>query len=385
MISKKPIANAPKGLQRLLLRLQRYDITVVYKKGSEMFLANTLSRAYLKTKKPVPGKLCPDPEDASSFWDDFEVNLTGHLPISGRLMEIRAASANDPSMKLLSSTIREGWPEKRDKMPREIQAYFNHRDKLTVQDGLLFKRSRIIIPTELRCNMVGKIHDSYIGIEGCLRRAREVFYWPNMNGEIKDHISRCDICNTLKAQQQREPLIPHEPPTRPWARVDIDLLDFEGQTYVIMVDYYSNFWEIKSLERSSTATRSSIGAESSLVDMDTCKRLMRKAKPAKRDIYLIMLDWRTTPSEGLQTFPAQRLMGRRTRTLLHTHESLLEPIGGSKEIHANLKQAKEKQAKYFNRNSKPLPELKPDGTIRMRLPGEDSWSKGKVLRKAGTR
>ena len=89
MISKKPIANAPKGLQRLLLRLQRYDITVVYKKGSEMFLANTLSRAYLKTKKPVPGKLCPDPEDASSFWDDFEVNLTGHLPISGQQNKTR--------------------------------------------------------------------------------------------------------------------------------------------------------------------------------------------------------------------------------------------------------------------------------------------------------
>ena len=144
-----------------------------------------------------------DPEDASSLWDDFEVNMTEHLPIDDdRLKEVRVASANDPSMQLLSTTIREGWPDKRDKVPLEVQPYFNHRDEITLHDGLLFKGNRIIIPPELRRHMVVQIHDSHIGIEGCLRRAREAFYWPNMNGEIKDHISRCDICNTFRPQQQ---------------------------------------------------------------------------------------------------------------------------------------------------------------------------------------
>lgn len=47
MISKNPIADTPKRLQRMLLWLQRCDIKVVYKKGSEMALADTLSRAYM--------------------------------------------------------------------------------------------------------------------------------------------------------------------------------------------------------------------------------------------------------------------------------------------------------------------------------------------------
>ncbi len=48
-ISRKPLANAPKRLQRLLLRMQRYDVDIQYKPGHEMYLADTLSRAYLKT------------------------------------------------------------------------------------------------------------------------------------------------------------------------------------------------------------------------------------------------------------------------------------------------------------------------------------------------
>ena len=46
-ISRKPLASAPKRLQRLLLRLQQYDAEIRYRPGREMYLANTLSRAYL--------------------------------------------------------------------------------------------------------------------------------------------------------------------------------------------------------------------------------------------------------------------------------------------------------------------------------------------------
>ena len=55
----------------------------------------------------------------------------------------------------------------------------------------------------------------------------------------------------------------------------------------------------------------------------TCKKLMKKAKADGQDPLLALLDWRNTPTEGIGTSPAQRLMGRRTRTLLPTHENLL--------------------------------------------------------------
>ena len=43
----KPLTAAPKCLQGMLLYLQKLDLAVCYKKGTEMFLVDTLSRAPL--------------------------------------------------------------------------------------------------------------------------------------------------------------------------------------------------------------------------------------------------------------------------------------------------------------------------------------------------
>ena len=51
IILKKPIAKASPRVQRMMLKLQRYNITVTYLPGKQMFLADTLSRAYIK-KEP---------------------------------------------------------------------------------------------------------------------------------------------------------------------------------------------------------------------------------------------------------------------------------------------------------------------------------------------
>ena len=47
-IFTKPLASVPKRLQRLLLHLQQYNLTVRYKTGKDFHLADTPSRAYLQ-------------------------------------------------------------------------------------------------------------------------------------------------------------------------------------------------------------------------------------------------------------------------------------------------------------------------------------------------
>ena len=47
-IPKKPLHRAPKRLQGMIIRLQKYDLDVKYQKGDTMFLADTLSRAFLR-------------------------------------------------------------------------------------------------------------------------------------------------------------------------------------------------------------------------------------------------------------------------------------------------------------------------------------------------
>ncbi len=54
-IYRKPLHKAPACLQRMLMRLQRYQFTIQYKKGTTLHIADTLSRAALPT--PIHAKV----------------------------------------------------------------------------------------------------------------------------------------------------------------------------------------------------------------------------------------------------------------------------------------------------------------------------------------
>ena len=91
------------------------------------------------------------------------------------------------------------------------------------------------------------LHSSHQGIESTLRRARETIYWPNMKSDIKDFTSKCEACASYSTRQQKETLISHDVPDRPWAKISTDLFDLDHKSYMVTVDYFSGFFEIDSL------------------------------------------------------------------------------------------------------------------------------------------
>ena len=92
-----------------------------------------------------------------------------------------------------------------------------------------------------------KLHSSLLGVQACQRRAKEVFYWPGMYKQIEEYASKCHVCNTYYQGQQREPMISHPVPSRPWQVLAVDLLELQGQDYLVTTDYYSNFFEVDKL------------------------------------------------------------------------------------------------------------------------------------------
>jgi len=142
-------------------------------------MSDPLSRAYLG-----------DPSTQNEFYNELEeIVLVEDLPISeARLKEFEDGTASDDNLQILMSTVLEGWPNTLDEVPTEIKPYLQFRDEITAQNGMLFKGERLIVRAKLRKEMMEKVHSSHLGIEGCLRRAREVFYWPRLNAELKDFI-----------------------------------------------------------------------------------------------------------------------------------------------------------------------------------------------------
>ena len=91
------------------------------------------------------------------------------LPITAeRLADLREKTEQDESLQKLKHVIKVGWPDNTDEVPAEIRNYFHFKEELTIQDGILFKGNRVIVPVALRPLMVKKVHSSHIGIEGCL-------------------------------------------------------------------------------------------------------------------------------------------------------------------------------------------------------------------------
>ena len=72
-------------------------------------------------------------------------------------------------------------------------------------------------------------------------------YWPRMNEELKEFISRCEVCRVYNDQQQREPMIGHDIPSRPWQKVGSDLFELQNGHFLVCVDYNSDFIEVDKI------------------------------------------------------------------------------------------------------------------------------------------
>ncbi|KAJ8361627.1 hypothetical protein SKAU_G00181520 [Synaphobranchus kaupii] len=255
-IFSKPLLNAPKRLQSMLMTLQSYDLRVIYKPGPEMFISDTLSRATAGCagrgtvyQRHAICSLQQEQEDVQ------HVNQADYLNVSSqRLEQIRRHTDRDECLQALKNTVLVGWPDVKEEAPLIAREYWPFRDEISVQNGVLFRGQKVIIPKSLRPEMLTRIHSSHIGGEACYRHAQETLYWPNMQTEIKDFVSTCSTCNVYAHNQQKETMLSHDLPTRPWQILSMDMFTHRQKDYLLIVDHYSDFWEIELLPDMSAET-----------------------------------------------------------------------------------------------------------------------------------
>jgi len=141
---------------------------------------------------------------------------------------------------------------------------------------------------------------------------------------------------------------------------------------------FAKTWDFEHLTSSPGNSKANGKAE---FGVKTARRLLRKSIKAGTDPYLAFLDYRNTPTQAMTTSPAQRLMGRRTKTILPTAQSLLMPNTTQSGIEkSQLKERQRAQAKYYDRNTKDLPVLSEGDVVRMKpfKLGAKSWPKAQV-------
>ena len=105
-------------------------------------------------------------------------------------------------------------------------------------------------------------------------------------------------------------------------------------------------------------------------------RRITKCRESNCSEFLALLDWRNTPTEGLGSSPAQWFLGRCCKTLLPAHGMLLKPQYPTERDTQAINRQKQRQQQYYDVHTKPLKQLSPGDSVRMRLLGQQTWSTG---------
>ena len=409
-IQLKNLAQAPPRLQRMLLRLQSYDMTIKYRPGKQLLLADAMSRmnpqshSEIKLEKTVH----------AVQWSD--------AMISG----LQRETENDPELRPLKDIILTRWPENSNDLPKCIRHYWSMKDFLTVEDGVILKGDRFVIPEKMQEEILNRLHASHQGIEKTRLRARSSVYWRGIDKDIEKLIQGCSVCLEFSRSEQKESMIGHTVPSGPWQEVGTDLFELDGVCYLITADYYSKMPFIRRITSESSraviAKLKTLFSEHGIPEkvysdggpcysssefvkfaeswgfrhimssprypqsngfiertIQTVKNIMRKAKTINVDAEMALLCARTTPVDSQIGSPAELLYNRVTRSNLPVR------IKGNDLIVERLQERQLKQEEYYNRGSKDLPELYIGQTVGLQDVKSLRWNKAKVVEKQDPR
>nr|XP_022314409.1 uncharacterized protein K02A2.6-like [Crassostrea virginica] len=408
-ILKKPLSSVPRRLQDILVRLGRYDFDFQFIKGTNLVLADALSRAGLGSEH----------EDRPRI-----MAVSAYTEITdARLDEIKAATNVDCDMQDLILVIQSGWPDQRSSVPHSIQQYFDFRDTLSYYDGLVVKGEAVVIPVSLRQDMTSRLHKSHLAYDSMLRRARGVIFWPNMSKDIKRMDETCEICQATKPSNARETLHQHVEGA-PWQKIGADLFEIQGRHYLVSIDYISNFievdylssmkssavidvfkkqfsrlgipcilvsdggpqfssqefknftkdWRINHVMSSPIHPQSNGKAEAAVKIM---KQMLVKCVQDHSDQYEALMEQRITPRQDTGLSPAEMLFGRSTRTLIPNLKLKTQ------RVHRNVKRKRRNRRdtvkRSYDRRARNLSKLQSGQSIYFQKKVNDAWQPGKVV------
>lgn len=416
----KPLHSVPARIQRMMLKIQKYDIEVKYKPGKEMVIADALSRAYLEKSTDE----IDEDEELYNLENELICEIKATLPFSREKREkLVKETKEDETLVCLKKYIINGWPNDKKNADLLVRPFWNIRENLCLIDDLIFMNEAVVIPINMKKEILEKIHEGHLGLNLCINKSKNVVYWPGIYTDIKEMITSCQSCTLFRKNNSKEPLVTHEYPEIPWYKVGMDLFQFNGTDYLIIVDYYSKFFEISKLNNTSTNcvitqtksifSRHGIPAEiisdngpqfssalfkqfiefyeiehittspfypqsNGMVErtIQTVKQILKKCLNDNTDPYLAILNYRNT-SKYDSPSPAQLLFSRNLNCRIPVSKNYLKP----KIYQRNTKfyENRQRAIQYYNRNAKNLKPLTIGQSVMFKKMPKGPWISGKIV------
>lgn len=281
-----------------------------------------------------------------------------------------------------------------------------------------------MVPKSQIPKMLKHIHQGHLGIQSCLKRARQFLYWKGQYEDILKLVRECPVCEKTQRDNVKDTVLVKRIPTLPWQIVASDLFELHGKTYLVICDSYSGFLDLQQLKGQSSyeiieqlkrwfsvhgvpeELQTDNGTQymsrefkifqkewifnhvtssphhhqgNGLAEraVQTAKNILRKCSIDKSDVQLALLNWRNTPRNDCLGSPNQRLFSRITRSPIPTIDKKLKPkiMQG---VTAELQKLREKQAKYSNKHNTNPVNFEINDNVRHKV-SHRNWQGAKVI------
>ena len=107
--------------------------------------------------------------------------------------------------------------------------------------------SRVVILPRFREQLFNELHLEHQCVARTKVFARSNLWWPKLDSDIKSLISSYLVCKAVQTKHPKAPLHPWSYATRPWKRIHIDYTEKKGRYYLIVVESYSKWLEVFSM------------------------------------------------------------------------------------------------------------------------------------------
>ena len=103
------------------------------------------------------------------------------------IAKLKETTQEDPITGTVYQLTQQGWPHQRRHTPRMARAYWDFRDELSTDNGLLLKGPHIVISSCLREEYLERMHYGHLSASKIQDNARQHLYWPRLDADITDY------------------------------------------------------------------------------------------------------------------------------------------------------------------------------------------------------
>ena len=242
--------EVPPRIKHHQVMTQGYNFKLLYEKGSTN-PSDYLSRYPVKAEREVL-------EEQHELDLDVNLLIKWALPNAITVETMQQSTSASEEMNNLRKAIDIGYiPIAHTK---QLHSYKKLLSELSVEEGLIMRGERIVVPPEIRSKVVKVAHESHLGAVKTKQLIKETMWFPKIDEHVKLEIQDCLPCQAVNSGPQQEPIKPSVLPEEPWSSLVSDLYGPlpTGEYLLVVQDMYSRFPAVEILH--STKAPSVISA-----------------------------------------------------------------------------------------------------------------------------